>query len=399
MRTRFIWMMGMVLLLTALPVWAKGQSDRIVLTGPTIDGEVIVSNPQMVALLSMGRLEDFNQRVDQPALTEDAPYYELERQYEIPAGRFQTFDRVRYYPVEGTQPSYIHYLGIVNGSSEYDNRWFMARPQARVAFETLFDSAAQPYIALMRASGQITFADPVTLEDVAVIEAFEYERPLSGFVDSADVDTFYMEAEQAGFTETYRVNLATGTVCPVDVLPPSAGFMTGSLWIAGLMAENVARQEAMTGTWLEGIDVFGDGLVLLHHPLGRYHAYDYGAEDRGQLDGGILVYAQDDNQLVDQWQPDIGFAQVIAGDNTLYAVAAPRHDTAVTLYALDSYSGEIIGTRQLDEDRWSVGYGVLDLSALDGEPLKLNVQYQCQLDAWEVAQMFRYPMSFTAASQ
>ena len=108
---------------------------------------------------------------------------------------------------------------IVNGSSEYDNRWFMARPQARVAFETLFDSAAQPYIALMRASGQITFADPVTLEDVAVIEAFEYERPLSGFVDSADVDTFYMEAEQAGFTETYRVNLATGTVCLMWLQP------------------------------------------------------------------------------------------------------------------------------------------------------------------------------------
>ncbi len=159
------------------------------------------------------------------------------------------------------------------------------------------------------------------------------------------------------------------------------------LWVAGMLADDLSA--GMQGTWLEPIDLMGDGLVLLHHPVGRYHHYDYGAEDRDEIPGGVLIYSQVSNRQVDQWQPDIGFAQVIAGGTLLYGIHAPRGGDRVELYALDGQTGEIMASRGLEDAVWHLGYAVLDLSSLKtwSEVSWLDT---CRLSEWEVPQMFRF---------
>ncbi|MCI0607869.1 MAG: hypothetical protein L0Z71_02260 [Anaerolineae bacterium] len=42
------------------------------------------------------------------------------------------FDRLHYYPDTG----FVYYDGIVNGSSEYDGKWYTARSDMKATFET-----------------------------------------------------------------------------------------------------------------------------------------------------------------------------------------------------------------------------------------------------------------------
>jgi hypothetical protein len=378
-----------LVLLVAAPLAAKGPTDRIILTGPELESEMILTNPEIVLRLSMGNLEDFRTGIIEEPADPGTVYYELERQYELRAGEFQTFDRVRYYPGARRQTGYVFYVGIENGWSDYDGKWFHATAEAAVTFDTLFDPQAQPYVALLQDTGAVHFVDPVTLADVVQLSLLDDVLPLSHFVDSPDTQTFYLRSDLAGFAQHYRVNLADGTICLVDTLPQSAAQASGALWVAGLMAQEKSR--ALAGTWLEPIDTLSSGRVLLHHPLGRYHNYDYGAEDRGEIPGGVLVMSQNGGRLVDHWQPDIGFAQVIAGDHHLYGLHAPRGDTLTELYVLEAHSGEILGSRTLPDSRWSLGFGVLNLTATPSGS-EMTLEHTCRLHSWELPQLFRFTL-------
>jgi hypothetical protein len=99
--------------------------------------------------------------------------------------------------------------------------------------------------------------------------------------------------------------------------------------------------------------------------------------------------SQVNNRQVDHWQPDIGFAEVMAGDNRLYTLEAPRGDTRVELYALDGHSGEILRSRALDDGVWHLGYAVLDLTTLT-PPNVATYADSCRLHAWEMPYLFQY---------
>lgn len=105
-------------------IWAKGTSDKIILT--TSDGTIIeITDRATLEVLSMTTLELFPVSIPQPEVTGEG--YELQRQYKD-GNTYHTFDRVRYYPAGYT--GYVFYVGIENGSSEYDGKWFSANPAA-----------------------------------------------------------------------------------------------------------------------------------------------------------------------------------------------------------------------------------------------------------------------------
>lgn len=380
MKLRYTLFLLAAVLLLVLPAQAKGPANRIVLTGPNLETPIFLTEPEIIGRLSFGSFEDFLAgAVDEPA--DPGDYFELERQFELENDKFQTFDKVRFYP----DPGLIHYLGIVNGWTEYDDRWYPARPEAAVAFRTLFDSNAHPYLVLMQDNGSIHFVEPMTLEEVAQVELFDFPLSHLSVVDGPDTQTLYFSGKLGTLLQHYRLELGKGTVCQVDTAPSPA--TSEMLWLVGQMAADLSSSEQ--GTWLEPINMISDGQVLLHHPLGRYHIYDYGAEDRGEIPGGILVYSQINNRQVGHWQQDKGFAQVIAGNGYLYAIQAARGGHEVELYTLDGRTGEIVTSRSLTDNIWHLGYAILDLRGMANWS-KLNWPNTCQLSEWEVSQMFRF---------
>jgi hypothetical protein len=120
------------LLIPALTVLAKGGFDYITVEGPGITGEITITNPALTqdffafADLSKGSIE---------APADPGQGYEVTRVYVVD-NRGQPFDKLHYYPYTG----YVYYDGIVNGSSEYDGKWYAADPAAEAPFR---DALAQ----------------------------------------------------------------------------------------------------------------------------------------------------------------------------------------------------------------------------------------------------------------
>ncbi|MCZ2099888.1 MAG: hypothetical protein LC121_27220, partial [Anaerolineae bacterium] len=57
--------------------------------------------------------------------------------YQMSWGRYVAFDAVRYYPNPDGGRGYVNYLGIINGSSEYDGKWFRANAAGEAALRAV----------------------------------------------------------------------------------------------------------------------------------------------------------------------------------------------------------------------------------------------------------------------
>lgn len=119
----------LVSLLLAQSALAKGPPQKITISGGDLPGEIeIINDESTLNALAMMQLEDHR------TLTPDAPEnisgdgYLITRYYEVSSGRYVAFDEVRYYPNPDGGRGYLNYVGLVNGSSEYDGKWF--RPSA-----------------------------------------------------------------------------------------------------------------------------------------------------------------------------------------------------------------------------------------------------------------------------
>ena len=137
--------LGLALLLTlitSVSVFAKGQFSFIAVTGGSLTDEVRLSDPALT--------RDFFAFADFYRNKTDAPVdpgvgYEIKRYY-LNGHTETAFDKLHYYPDTG----YVYYDGIVNGSSEYDGKWYTAKPDMQKTFET----ALNTQIRLMRLGTQ-----------------------------------------------------------------------------------------------------------------------------------------------------------------------------------------------------------------------------------------------------
>ena len=124
-RTRIaVGLVFMLTLFTSMAVFAKGSFAFISITGPDLKEAARISDPALT--------EDFFTFADFYRDSTEAPAnpgvgYEIMRHYAEKA----PFDKLHYYPETG----FVYYDGIVNGWSEYDKKWYTAKPDLKTIFE------------------------------------------------------------------------------------------------------------------------------------------------------------------------------------------------------------------------------------------------------------------------
>ena len=115
-------------LLTSMTVFAKGNFYFLAVTGSGLKDEV--------RIIDLALTTDFFAFADFYRDKTEAPVdpgvgYEIIRYY-LDGGAEIAFDKLHYYP----ETELVYYDGIVNGSSEYDHKWYTARPELKSTFET-----------------------------------------------------------------------------------------------------------------------------------------------------------------------------------------------------------------------------------------------------------------------
>ena len=121
---------GIALLVTltvSITAFAKGGFSFITITGANLKDELRVTDPELTT--DFFAFADFSRnKAEAPANPGEG--YEITRYY-IDGKSEVVFDRLHYYPETGL----VYYDGIVNGSSDYDGEWYIARREIKAAFE------------------------------------------------------------------------------------------------------------------------------------------------------------------------------------------------------------------------------------------------------------------------
>jgi hypothetical protein len=133
----------LMILLPASLALAKGEFDYITIKGPGIIGEIDVTNPAMTQ--DYFAFADFSQG-EIPAPANPGQGYQIVRVYVVftdAKPKDVPFDVLQYYPYTG----FVYYDGLVEGSSEYNGKWYAANPAAEAPFRNvLFQRALLAWI-------------------------------------------------------------------------------------------------------------------------------------------------------------------------------------------------------------------------------------------------------------
>lgn len=148
----------MILLIPAMPALARGNFDYLAVKGPGITGEIDVTNPELTG--DFFAFADFTQgAIDPPA--DPGQGYQIVRVYVVTKNdkpEPTPFDQLHYYPYTG----YVYYDGLVEGSSEYDGKWYLANPSAEEPFRDILAERARlnwiPFGVLVVILGGFFFA-------------------------------------------------------------------------------------------------------------------------------------------------------------------------------------------------------------------------------------------------
>ena len=118
---------------------AKGEFDYLTVKGPGITGEINITNPALTG--DYFAFADFTQGpIDPPA--DPGQGYQIVRVYVETVDSKPTarpFDQLHYHPYTG----YVYYDGMVDGSSEYDGKWYAANPSAGEPFRAALAERAR----------------------------------------------------------------------------------------------------------------------------------------------------------------------------------------------------------------------------------------------------------------
>jgi hypothetical protein len=124
-----------ILLVLAVPASAKGIASLIEIEVPGLENTIRVEGLDAVWDLSIGQLEDFTQPLDAPADAGVGLY--LTRYLSDNERDTYPFDNVVYFASQTGGRGYVYYLGMINGRSEYDGRWFQATPEGDAAISAV----------------------------------------------------------------------------------------------------------------------------------------------------------------------------------------------------------------------------------------------------------------------
>ena len=128
-------LLTLILLLVPAIALAKGGGfTYISVKGPGIIGDVVITDPALTE--SFFAFADFSAGPI-PAPADPGQGYQIVRAYVI-EDKDHPFDQLEYYPYTG----YVHYIGLAEGTSEYDNNWYAADPAADAPFRAALKARA-----------------------------------------------------------------------------------------------------------------------------------------------------------------------------------------------------------------------------------------------------------------
>ena len=116
----------LLLLFSFETVAAKGPPGKLVISGPGLKGELVITDSDLLDHFWMNKFVDFDNQIDEPRGIKDG--YEIVRYYPVGAG-LKAIDKFVYYPHPGGEGGYIFYDGIIDkmfiyGGSPFDGHWF-----------------------------------------------------------------------------------------------------------------------------------------------------------------------------------------------------------------------------------------------------------------------------------
>lgn len=125
----------LVCLTTSITAFAKGNFSFLIISGPNLKEPLRTTSSVLT--------DDFFAFTDFSHDETEAPAdpglgFEVTRYYADVHGDIP-FDHFHYYPDTG----FVYYDGLVNGWSEYDGKWYLARPYIRMLFENALPDYAR----------------------------------------------------------------------------------------------------------------------------------------------------------------------------------------------------------------------------------------------------------------
>ena len=271
---------------------AKGPADRITITGPGLTSELVIADRATLDALSMTALEDFLAPVTE--IPENlGPGYELTRFYQGNNESYVPFDHVMYYPDRSGQGGYVLYLGIVNGWSENDGRWFPAHSASDAVMRRVLadngvvlpvnGTSLQPMLLLAQATGTLHLVDPMSLEDRAVWKAGDEWQVLSdATANPAGQMLYYAGTGRNGLSFQRRLNLTTSVDCllaqqsRVVMVPDDHTLLvenegTVAVSRAGAWQLSLEIRDAATYALLQGVPLPAGGPIRTYFPSPDRH--------------------------------------------------------------------------------------------------------------------------------
>ncbi|MBI2845006.1 MAG: hypothetical protein HYX86_00525 [Chloroflexi bacterium] len=143
MARRILLSIFILLILTTLPALAKGWPAKMVITGPGLPGEIEITDPALVEVLSNYFV--VSDAVPRPGVT--SPVYEITiyLSSEKGGGEIVEFIHYRYFPNPSGGRGYILYaegMILVDGRDVGD--WFYAREEWEVAMQQIIANSSAP---------------------------------------------------------------------------------------------------------------------------------------------------------------------------------------------------------------------------------------------------------------
>jgi hypothetical protein len=120
-------------LMCASQVLAKGAPAKVIITGPGLTGEVLITDPKLLQAFSFFQFEDINHQIMAPTSPDEG--YIVTRYVQ---DRSQAWDRVIYYPQPAGVAAIAFLEGLIGSSStEFDGQWYQVSSEGDTAMRQL----------------------------------------------------------------------------------------------------------------------------------------------------------------------------------------------------------------------------------------------------------------------
>ena len=169
MKAKLLWsMLGAFLVLVATtafaPAWPDQPPDKVLISGPGIEGQVEIKEPQALAIFRLGHLEDLNTVVATPP--QDKAGYKIVRFFY--GGTFD-FARLTYHPDPGGR-GYLYWEdgpALTGNHTPYDAQWMYVNASSESELRSL----------LQQVGAKVDDAAPVSPKGEANTSSSDANKP------------------------------------------------------------------------------------------------------------------------------------------------------------------------------------------------------------------------------